>query len=107
MADDTQTTFRVMTEILVQAPTAEAAVDAVVGDLDYLLRCDTPLVAYNTLDAREFVEEDEDSTWQEWRDDPVRAAVRYFNGPRCVEHHPDCPTCHAWTAYDQLKGAKR
>lgn len=102
-----ETVYRVMTEILVQAPTAEAAVDAVVGDLDYILKCDTPLVAYNTLDAREFVEEDEGKAWQEWNDDPVRAAVRYFHGPRCAEHHPDCPTCYAWAEFDRLKGVKR
>lgn len=107
MSDEKETVYRVMTEILVQAPTAEAAVDAVIGDLNYILSCETRLVAYNTVDAREFVDEDEDSTWQEWRDDPVRTAVRYFSGPRCAEHHPDCPTCHAWMAYDQLKGAKK
>ena len=33
---------------------------------------------------------------------PVKKAIKKYWGKRCGDHHPDCPCCQAWAAYDQL-----
>ena len=88
---------RVMVEVLVNADSPESARELVGEEIDYLLRCETPLAGFNTLAAKEY-NDDEDS---EFLTHPVRAAIRYNYGDKCEEYHPDCVVCHAWKAYEE------